>query len=88
MTLHRKVWALWDAEELVSLHLAEQDARDAREQHLDRYRDFPGDGDLVQAAVEIRTTSLSVGRHADHGGSHQQLAAPGLERVPPREGCP
>ncbi len=71
---HRKVWELWDAEELVSLHLTEQDARDAREQHLDRYRDFPNDGDLVEAAVEIRATGVCVGRPIDH------------EPVTPRQG--
>lgn len=88
MTPYRKVWEPWDAEELVSVHLSEQDARDAREQHLDRYRDFLDDGDLVEAAVEIRTASLSVGRLADHGGPRPQPAALARERVPPREGCP
>lgn len=76
MTPYRKIWELWDAEELVSVHLTEQDARDAREQHLDRYRYFPDDGDLLEVAVEIRATSGSVGRAVED------------ERVPPRQGCP
>ena len=59
MTPHDTVWALWDADELVSIHLTEHDAHDARDQHLERYQAFPADGDLVQVAVEIRTSSLA-----------------------------
>lgn len=72
----RKIWELWDAEELVSLHLTEQDAWDAREQHLDRYWDFPDDEDLLEGAVEIRATGICVGPPIEH------------EPVTPRQGRP
>ncbi len=58
MKHNNEVWGLWDAEELVSVHLTDQDARDAREQHLDRYQTFRADQDLIAAAVEIRRTRL------------------------------
>jgi len=77
-TVH-EVWGLWDADELVSVHLTDQDARDAREQHLDRYRAFRVDQDLIAAAVEIRRTRLfdqppplvspADRRHASDGGA-------------------
>ncbi|UAL29882.1 hypothetical protein K8W59_19530 [Nocardioides rotundus] len=66
-----EAWGLWDADELVSVHLTDQAARDAREQHLERYRSFLADRDIISAVVEIRRTRLvdqppplvSPGRH-------------------------
>ena len=52
-----EVWGLWDADELISVHLTGQDATDAREQHLDRYRAFHDEQDAI-AAVEICRTHL------------------------------
>lgn len=53
-----EVWGLWDADELISVHLNDQDARDAREQHLDRYRAFHDEQDAIVTAVEICRTHL------------------------------
>lgn len=53
-----EVWGLWDAEELVSVHLTSTDARDARERHLAGYRDFRVEQDIIAAAVKIRRTRL------------------------------
>ncbi|UAL29907.1 hypothetical protein K8W59_19655 [Nocardioides rotundus] len=53
-----EVWGLWDADELVSVHLTDQAARDAREQHLERYLAFPAERDIISAVVEIRRTRL------------------------------
>lgn len=58
MKHYDEVWGLWDADELVSVHLTDQAARDAREQHLERYLAFPADRDIISAAVEIRRTRL------------------------------
>ncbi|KRF20117.1 hypothetical protein ASG90_19375 [Nocardioides sp. Soil797] len=58
MKHNNEVWSLWDADELVSVHLTDHDARDAREQHLERYLAFPADRDVVMTAVEIRRTRL------------------------------
>lgn len=58
MKHYDEVWGLWDADELVSVHLTDQAARDAREQHLERYLAFPADRDIIAAVVEIRRTQL------------------------------
>lgn len=58
MKHYDEVWGLWDADELVSVHLTDQAARDAREQHLERYLAFPADLDIIAAVVEIRRTRL------------------------------
>lgn len=53
-----EVWSLRDADELISVHLTAQDARDAREQHLERYRSFVADRDIISALGEISRTRL------------------------------
>lgn len=58
MNARTEVWGLWDADELVSVHLTGQDARDARERHLHRYREFLVEQDVIVAAVEVRRTHL------------------------------
>lgn len=58
MKHYDEVWGLWDADELVSVHLTDQAARDAREQHLERYLVFRVDHDVIAEAVEIRRTRL------------------------------
>lgn len=74
MTTVYEVWSLWDADELVSVHLIDQDARDAREQHLERYLAFGSDGDVIAAAIEIRRTRLL--------DQPPQLASPGRRQQP------
>lgn len=80
MNTRTEVWGLWDADELVSVHLTGQDARDAREQHLDRYRVFRAEQGVIVAVVEIRRTHLidqgsledpvpARAKPTDHGGA-------------------
>ncbi|MGL5861856.1 MAG: hypothetical protein ACRCY9_11450 [Phycicoccus sp.] len=56
-----KIWALWDAGDLISLHATEQGARDAREAHLHqlgpRHAD---DQELTERAVQVRHIHLEV----------------------------
>ena len=54
-----QIWGLCDCEELLSVHLTQDDARDARDEHLGRCRCFADDQDVIGAAVEIRAIRLS-----------------------------
>lgn len=53
-----QIWGLWDCEELLSVHLTQDDARDAMNEHLGRCRCFADDQDVIGAAVEIRAIRL------------------------------
>lgn len=59
MKVTTKIWGLWDCEELLSVHLTRDEARDARDEHLDRCRCYADDQDVIGAAVEIRAIRLS-----------------------------
>lgn len=49
-----QVWGLWDAADLVSLHVTEQGARDAREAHLFQFGGWAAeDQNLSERAIEV-----------------------------------
>jgi hypothetical protein len=58
MNVTTRIWGLWDCEELLSVHLTKDDARDARDEHLGRCRCFTDDQNVIGAAVEIRAIRL------------------------------
>lgn len=57
-----QIWGLWDCEELLSVHLTRDSAREARDEHLERCRCFAGDQDAISIAVQIRAIRLAADR--------------------------
>jgi hypothetical protein len=55
-----QIWGLWDCEELLSVHLTHNAAREARDEHLERCRCFTADQDAISIAVQIRPIQFSV----------------------------
>ncbi len=55
-----QIWGLWDCEELLSVHLTHDAAREARDEHLERCRCFTDDQDAISIAVQIRPIQLSA----------------------------
>lgn len=50
-----EIWCLWDAADLISVHLTETDAQDAYEAHLLQLSDLAAeDQALHRAAVEVQ----------------------------------
>ncbi|HWJ65121.1 MAG TPA: hypothetical protein VNT31_00445 [Nocardioides sp.] len=83
-----QIWGLWDCEELLSVHLTHDVAREARDEHLERCRCFTDDQDAISIAVQIRAIQLSVdpapvenpNQHT-RGGHHEQITTrPGSEQ--------
>ena len=60
MTTIAQIWGLWDCEELLSVHLTRDSAREARDEHLERCRCFTDDQDAISIAVQIRPIRLSA----------------------------
>ena len=56
--MRSQIWGLWDCQELLSVHLTQTDAHDARDEHLAACRCFTDDQELIRAAVEIRCISV------------------------------
>ena len=77
-----QIWGLWDCEELLSVHLTHDAAREARDEHLDRCRCFTDDHDAISIAVQIRAIRLAADpepvENPDQGGArsghHEQTA--------------
>ena len=74
-----QIWGLWDCEELLSVHLTHDDAREARDEHLERCRCFTDDQDAISIAVQIRDIRLSADRvpvenpnQGPRSGHHEQ----------------
>lgn len=60
MKTAKQVWGLWDCEELLSVHLTHDAAREARDEHLERCRCFADDQDAIRVAVQLRFIRLSA----------------------------
>lgn len=55
------VWALWDAQDLLSLHATEQSARDARTAHLHRDRPWSAENQqLLESATQVVAMPLQT----------------------------
>lgn len=74
-----QIWGLWDCEELLSVHLTHNAAREARDEHLERCRCFTADQDAISIAVQIRPIRLSADpvpvenqNQATSSGHHEQ----------------
>lgn len=88
MNVTTKIWGLWDCDELLSVHLAQADALDARDEHLSRCRCFADDQDVISAAVEIRAIHLhdapvpveNQGRSTRTGHHKDAVIGPDAER--------
>lgn len=75
-----QIWGLWDCEELLSIHLTHDAARDARDEHLERCRCFTDDQGVISIAVQLRVIRLSADpmpvENPDQGigaGHHEQM---------------
>lgn len=55
-----QIWALWDCQELRSVHLTHAEARNAREEHLADCCCFAEDLDTICDAVQIRTIRIAA----------------------------
>lgn len=55
-----QIWALWDCQELRSVHLTHAEARNAREVHLAECCCFADDLDTICDAVQIRTIRIAA----------------------------
>lgn len=66
-----RIWGVWDAGELYSLHTTERDANDARDVHVHQVlADFSADEQLVRNTVRVHPLAL----HID--GNRRHTAAP------------
>lgn len=85
-----QIWGLWDCEELLSVHLTHDAAREAREEHLERCRCFTDDQDAISIAVQIRAIRLTADpvpvENANQGISsgHHEQTTPSQGAAQPR----
>lgn len=87
-----QIWGLWDCQELLSVHLTHDAAREARDEHLERCRCFTDDQDAIRVAVPLRAIRLSAHpapvenpNHGTGAGHHEQTTIGGKGAAETRE---
>lgn len=84
------IWGLWDCEELLSVHLTHDAARDAKDEHLESCRCFTDDQDAISVGVQIRAIRFSAdpvpveNPVQGTGAGHDEQTAISAERAQPK----